>query len=363
LSEFSDPGVRSLWRYRQLLPVSRRENIVSLGEGWTPLIRSRNLASKLVLNNLHIKNEGVNPTFSFKDREVSLAASMAIELGLTPIAMASSGNAGSALSAYSARSGVKSFVLTPEYTPAEKTLQMNIYGTNVLKIKGTIEECRRLVEEGRRRFHWTPFNTSIIRSFAIEGTKTIAFEIYEQLGGTAPDTVIVPTGSGRGCLSIWKGFSELQAFGIISRMPRFISVQPASLHPIANAINDKIELATGGRSIATALLVQNPPELELVAKAVKSTQGEAIVVTDDEILAAESVLAKEEGVFAEPSAASSIAALLSLRQTGRLGKDETVVCVVSGSGLKDIASALRGTEPIPVIDPNLDALAPHIESP
>lgn len=359
-SNFSDSSVRSLWRYSRLLPVSKKENITSLGEGWTPLIRSRNLASKLTLSDLHLKNEGVNPSFSFKDREVSLAFSMATELGLVPIAMASSGNAGSALSAYSARSGMKSFVLTPEYTPNEKTLQMSIYGANVLKIRGTIEECRALVEDGKRRFGWTPFNTSILRSFAIEGTKTIAFEIYEQLG-RAPNTIIVPTGSGRGCLSIWKGFSELQGLGIIANMPKFVSVQPASLHPIANAINGRVEPVAEGRSLATALLVQNPPELELVARAVKSSGGSAIVVNDSEILAAQSLLARQEGVFAEPSSASSIAALLKLSQIGQLGKDETIVCVITGSGLKDTGSALKAVSPVPIVDPELNALAPFVE--
>jgi threonine synthase len=359
-SRLPDSNARSLWRYASRLPLSKEENVVSLGEGWTPLIKCRGLASTLGLNDLYVKNEGVNPTFSFKDREVSVSISMAKELGLVPVAMASSGNAGSALSAYSARGGVKSVILTPEYTPDEKTVQMTIYGSTVLKIKGTIEHCRRLVGEGSRRFHWTPFNTSILRSFAIEGTKTIAFEIFEQLDQIVPDTIVVPTGSGRGCMSIWKGFAELQAFGLISRVPKFVSVQPSSLHPIADAINGKVGAATGARSIATALLVQNPPDLDLVVNAVKSTGGHALTVSDNEILGAEMLLAQEEGIFAEPSAASSIAALVKLKESGELRQDERIVCVVTGCGLKDTASARKATKQAPVLEPNLDSIAPYI---
>ncbi len=358
-----DSKMRGVWRYRPLLPVSAAENIVSLGEGGTPLIKSRGIAQKLGLANLYFKNEGVNPTFSFKDREVSLAVSMAKELGLIPISMASSGNAGSALSAYSAKSGIKSVILTPSYTPNEKVVQMSVYGSIVLRVKGTTDACRTLLDEGKKRFKWNPFNTSILRSFAIEGTKTISFEVFEQLNYKTPSVVIVPTGSGRSLLSIWKGFHELRELGQIERMPRMISVQPSLQHPIVDAVmGESHPISEKSKpSIATALLVGNPPELPLVANAIKSTDGLAVTVSDEEILRAEATLAKEEGIFAEPAAASSVAALLKLVESGQLARDEKIVCVITGSGLKDASSAQQVAAETPLVEADLDALSGYLK--
>jgi threonine synthase len=363
IDQILDSKMRGVWRYRPLLPVSAAENIVSLGEGGTPLIKSRGIAQKHGLSNLHFKNEGVNPTFSFKDREVSLAVSMAKELGLIPISIASSGNAGSALSAYSAKAGIKSVILTPSYTPNEKVVQMSVYGSVVLRVKGTTDTCRSLLDEGKKRFKWNPFNTSILRSFAIEGTKTISFELFEQLNYETPSVVIVPTGSGRGLLSMWKGFHELRELGQIERMPRMVSVQPSLQHPIVDAVmGESHPISEKSKpSIATALLVAKPPELALVANAIKSTDGLAVAVSDEEILRAESTLAKEEGVFAEPAAASSVAALLKLVESGQLARDEKIVCVITGSGLKDASSAQQAAGEAPLVEADLDALSGYLK--
>ena len=339
------------------MPILRDDNVVSMGEGWTPLIKTKALASKLGVKNLYLKNDFAMPTLSYKDRGSSCVISKAMELGLKTIGVVSSGNAGASFSAYAARAGITCLVLVPELTPSEKLAQIAAYGQKLVKVRGSLDETRALLENARNGLGVMPWNTSFLRSYYKEGMKTIAFELCEQFDWDPPDWVLFPSGSGSSLLGARKGFSELMELGLIEQSPRLVAVQTQSAQAIVKAVSrPSISAPQSTTPVATALFVRNPPELELVVKAIEDSSGAAVAVTEDAMLEAQKQLAKFEGVLAEPAGATVIAAVSQLIDNGIVEADERIVCVITGAGLKDVKSMQVGIPEPPTIGPTTQEL-------
>ncbi|MEM2530584.1 MAG: threonine synthase [Candidatus Bathyarchaeia archaeon] len=327
--------VWSMWRYAELLP-PKPENVVSLGEGFTPLIRSEGVGEVLGLRNLMLKLDFSNPTGSFKDRGASVMISMAKELGFKEAVLDSSGNAASSISAYSARLGIECFVFVPDYASEGKLLQSSAYGAKVFKIRGTRGDVYKAADYVRKRFGWYYCGFQA-NPFAIEGPKTIAFEILEQLDWAVPDWILFPVGTGSGILGIYKGLWEMRALGLIDRFPALACVQPEGCCPIASALktgSEEIKPIDKPETIAEGLMIGAPLNGQRVMNAVRNTGGAGEIVSDAEIFRAGAELASFEGLFVEPSAAASLAGARKLVEGGAIDPDDTIVCVLTGSGLK-----------------------------
>lgn len=327
--------VWSMWRYAELLP-PKPENIVSLGEGFTPLIRSERIGNSLGLGNLMLKLDFLNPTGSFKDRGASVMISMAKELGFKEAALDSSGNAASSISAYSAKAGIECFIFVPEYASEGKLIQSSAYGAKAFRIKGTRGDAYKAANYARRRFGWyyCGFQTN---AFAIEGPKTIAFEVLEQLDWDVPDWIVFPVGTGSGLLGLYKGFREMEALGLVDRSPALVCVQPEGCCPISGALrrgSDEIGPIDRPETVAEGLMIGAPLNGHRVIEAVRDTGGFGEIVSDAEILRAGAELASLEGLFVEPSAAASLAGAKKLVEEGAVDPGDAIVCVLTGSGLK-----------------------------
>jgi len=333
----------SVWRYAELLPVSDRSKIVSLGEGGTSLNKCVRLGGELGLKNVYVKNEGENPTGSFKDRGMTVGVTKALELGMRRVACASTGNTSASLAAYAARAGLECIVLIPSGKVAfGKLIQAIIHGARVIQVRGNFDEALRIVEELCLTHPIYLLNS--INPYRLEGQKTIAFEIWEQLGRRIPDKVIVPVGNAGNISAIWKGFRELYAMGLVDRLPQMVGIQAEGAAPIANLIKrgfGDIEFVNRPETIATAIRIGSPVNWKKAVRAIKESGGMAETVSDDEILEAQRLLAKYEGIFVEPAGAASAAGLMRLAREGLIGRDELVVCVATGHGLKDPDIVLR----------------------
>jgi len=329
-----------------------------MGEGWTPLVKTRMLANKLGTENLFIKSDYAMPTLSFKDRGSSCVVSKALDLGLKTIALVSSGNAGSSFAAYSARAGIRCLILVPDFTPSEKLAQIAVYGPKLAKITATVDQARTFLEKASSDLDVTPMNTSCLRSYYKEGMKTLAFELCEQFDWNPPEWVLIPSGSGSSLLGVWKGFDEFRKLGLIERCPKLVAVQTQAAQAIVERISGTRSFSTpqSSKTVATGLFVRDPPEAELVVKAIKDSKGTAVAVKEDLILQAQKDLAKLEGIFAEPSGAIVIGAVADLIDHGVVDADERVVCVITGSGLKDVKSARLGVPDPPTISPSIREL-------
>jgi len=332
----------SVWRYRELLPIKKDELIVSMGEGGTRLHECRRLKEYFGLRYLHIKNEGENPTGSFKDRGMTVGVTKALELGMNAVACASTGNTSASLAAYSAKAGLKCFVMVPKGKIAMgKLAQAIIYGANIIAIKGGFDDALKVVREICSKMRIYLLNS--LNPYRLEGQKTIAMEIYDQLNAV-PDTIIVPVGNAGNISAIWKGFKELEKLGIISEKPRMIGIQAEGASPIVNAIkNGKEKITPIGKpeTIATAIRIGNPVNWMKALKAIRESNGIAEKVSDKEIMEAQNLLAKKEGIFVEPASATTIAGLKKLLDLGVIDKDEKIVCITTGNGLKDIETAIK----------------------
>jgi threonine synthase len=314
-----------------------------MGEGWTPLIKARMLANRFGTKNLFIKSDYAMPTFSFKDRGSSCVVSKALELGLKTIAIVSSGNAGSSLAAYCARAGLGCLILVPDFTPAEKLAQVAVYGPKLAKITATVDQARVLLQNTSSALGITPMNTSCLRSYYKEGMKTLAFELCEQFDWNPPEWVLIPSGSGSSLLGAWKGFDEFKQLGLIARCPKLVAVETQAAQPIAEKFGTGTPpTSQSSKTVATALLVREPPEVEFVVAAIKDSKGTAVVVEEEIMLQAQKDLAKSEGIFAEPSGAIVLGAAAHLVEQRVVDADERIVCVVTGAGLKDVKSARLG---------------------
>ncbi|HSP05944.1 MAG TPA: threonine synthase [Acidobacteriota bacterium] len=329
--------VHSLWRFKELLPVQKPENIVSLYEGFTPLIPSCHAAGRLGLRSLCFKDEGLNPTGSFKSRGLSVAISRALELGATEIALPTAGNAGGAAAAYAARAGLKCHVFMPKDTPRAFETECRALGADVRKVDGVITDAGKAMQAELKQKGW--FDVSTCKEpYRVEGKKTILYEIAQQLNWSLPDVLVYPTGGGTGIVAAWKALYELKELGWISRfkMPRLVAVQAAGCAPMVRAYENGDETATEWEhpeTTAWGLRVPRAVADFLILRAVRDSQGTAIAVTDDETGAALADFGRE-GMFVAPEAAAGLAGIQKLVEKGLVGEEETVILVVTGNGLK-----------------------------
>lgn len=342
----------TLWRYREVLPVRHDRHVTSLGEGMTPLLTAGALGEATGFRHLHVKDEGLNPTGSFKARGIAVAVSRARELGATALGIPTAGNAGGALAAYAARAGLPCYVLMPEDTPLANKLECLLHGAHLYLVKGLINDCGRIVREGAAAGRW--FDVSTLREPGrAEGKKTMGYEVAEQLGWELPDAIIYPTGGGTGIVGMWKAFDEMERLGWIgSRRPKMISVQAEGCAPIVRAFEAGERHATlfpGARTVASGLRVPVAIGDYLMLDAIRASGGTAITVRDDEFVDAMRVVARAEGISAAPEGAATFVALRKLRDTGFLGADDRVVLFNTGAAWK--YSELLDPGSPPVLDP------------
>jgi threonine synthase len=326
-----------LWRYRELLPVRREDNIVTLGEGWTPLHHARHLGETLGMGELYVKDESLNPTQSFKARGMAVAVSMAKELGLKKLAAPSAGNAGGALAAYCALAGIEAHIFMPRDTPRANIIECEVAGANVTLVDGLITDCGAEVARRKESEGW--FDVSTLKEpYRVEGKKTLGYEIAEQSAWTLPDVIVYPTGGGTGLVGMWKAFDEMQELGWIGeKRPRMISVQAAGCAPIVRAFEKgerSAEEAPNAATLASGLRVPKAIGDFLILDAIRESGGAAITVTDEELIAGARELARREGIFAAPEGGACVPALRKLIERGKIQVGERVVLFNTGSGIK-----------------------------
>lgn len=341
------------WRYREFLPVAKPENRVSLGEVVTPLIRTPRIEGKLGGGELLVKDEGRLPTGSFKARGLALAVSMAKEFGLSHLAMPTNGNAGAALAAYASRAGIKTTIFCPDDTPAVNVEEIALQGGDVYLVNGLINECGKIVGEGKEKAGW--FDVSTLKEpYRIEGKKTMGLELAEQLDWELPDVIFYPTGGGTGLIGMWKAFEELEAIGWIgSKRPRMVAVQASGCAPIVKAWEageEHAPLWANARTIASGIRVPIAVGDFLIIRAVNESNGFAIAVDDDDILDALSEMAKEEGLLLCPEGAATYAAYRRLLKDGRVLKNDRAVLFNCATGLKypmpEVTKFVDRTKPV-----------------
>jgi threonine synthase len=326
-----------LWRYRELLPVRRKENIVSLGETMTPLVPLGKLAARLGGGELLVKDEGRLPTGSFKARGLVMAVSMAKALGIEHMAMPTNGNAGAALAAYASHAGIKSTIFCPEDTPEVNVSEIGLQGAAVYRVNGLIDDCGKIVAEGKAKAGW--FDVSTLKEpYRIEGKKTMGLELAEQLGWQVPDVIFYPTGGGTGLIGMWKAFAELEAIGFIgSKRPRMVAVQASGCAPMVRAYEEGVEHASrweNAQTIASGIRVPQAVGDFLILRAVRESKGFAIAVPDDAISTALDEAAREEGFLMCPEGAATYAAYKQSLADGRVKKTEQAVLFNCATGLK-----------------------------
>jgi len=326
-----------LWRYTELLPVRDPAFMVSLGEGWTPLLDAPRLAARLGVRACLVKDEGQNPTASFKARGMALAVSRAKELGATALALPTAGNAGGAASAYGAAAGLPVHVFAPRDTPAPIVAEIRALGGQLTLVDGLISDCGRAVREGAARHGWWDLST-LKEPYRVEGKKTMGYELFEQLGGRLPDAIVYPTGGGTGLIGMWKAFDEMEALGWIdSSRPKMISVQAAGCAPMVRAFEAGVEDAgtwEGATTYASGLRVPGAIGDFLILRAVRASGGAAIAITDQEMEDWVGIVGTTTGIFAAPEGGAVAAAVPPLLDRGVLSPDDEVVLFNTGSGLK-----------------------------
>ena len=328
-----------MWRYREVLPVENDANIVSLGEGWTPLVSAPRLGNSLGMTRLIIKDESLNPTQSFKARGMSVAVSMALELGVKKLAAPSAGNAGGALAAYAARAGIEAHIFMPRDTPVANVIECKMTGAHVTLIDGLITDCGAEVAKRKDAEGW--FDVSTLKEpYRVEGKKTLGYELAEQLGWRLPDVILYPTGGGTGLVGMWKAFDEMETMGWIgSERPRMVSVQAEGCAPIVRAFESGATHADEFRDAATVASGLRVPKAIgdfLILDALRKSGGTAIAVSDDELLAAVAEIGGTEGLFVAPEGAACLPALRKLIQRGDVDRNEEVVLFNTGAGIKYI---------------------------
>lgn len=326
-----------LWRYRELLPVRDPRHALCLGEGFTPLVRAARLGQAVGLANLFIKDEGLNPTGSFKARGLAVAVSRARELGVEAVSIPSAGNAAGAMSAYAALAGLRAYVFMPRDVPQLFVAECRALGAEVTLVDGLITDCGRVAAEEVRRFG--RFDVSTLKEpYRLEGKKTMGYELAEQMGWTLPDVIIYPTGGGTGLIGMWKAFDEMEKLGWIGpQRPRMVTVQSDGCAPMVKAFHEGREFAEpwqDARTIADGLRVPAAVGDFLILRALRQSGGTAVAVPDQEMLEAANLIGRTQGVFACPEGAATLVAFQHLRRQGWIGDNETVVLFNTGSGLK-----------------------------
>ncbi len=345
---------RTIWRYLPVLPVSSPLSGPPVGN--TPLVDAPKLARELGLKKLLIKDDGKNPSASFKDRASAVAVQHAREWGFDMVTGASTGNAASATAVLSASVGMKARIFVPKAAPRAKIAQLVTFGAEVLAVDGTYDQAFDLCLEATRRWGWYNRNTGF-NPYTREGKKTVSFEIAEALGFAAPDLVVVPVGDGNIISGVWKGFVEAHKLGLIDRLPKLLAAQAEGSAAIVNAFKgDGVIHAVKGDTVADSISVSVPRDGDIAVRAIRESNGLGITVSDDEILHAIPMLARGSGVFGEPAAATGLAALKKACAEGLIPADWTVVMLNTGNGLKDIASAIKVAAEPRIIPPDPSAL-------
>jgi threonine synthase len=329
-------GPSNMWRYAPLLPPAN-ESIVTLGEGWTPLIRTERLGARIGADELWVKDEGLNPTASFKARGLACAVSMCVELGIRKVAIPSAGNAASAMAAYAAAAGIEAHIFMPRDVPQANYLECMAYGAHVTLVDGLISDCGRMVAERGPAEGW--FDVSTLKEpYRIEGKKTMGYEVAEQMDWELPDAIFYPTGGGVGLIGMWKAFEEMEKLGWIGgRRPKMIAVQAEGCQPVVRAFEEnepRSRFYENASTVAAGLRVPKPLGDFLVLEAVRQSGGTAIAVSDDAMLDAGARLAADEGIYAAPEGAACVAALEKLLVSGFLKRTDRIVLYNTGSGLK-----------------------------
>jgi len=360
-----------LWKYFELMPLKKRESIVTLGEGNTPLLRSSRLGDQLKLGNLFLKIETTNPSGSFKDRPICVGVSRAYEDGAKTVSAASSGNAAASMSTYAARAGMQAVVFVPEDAPAGKLIHLRTLGARVFrvqKVKDGVDPTTTLLKAACTELGWTPTPSfGPFNCFQFEGTKSLGYEIAEQMNWEPPDWILFPTGSGGLMAGTMKGLWEFQQMGLIDSLPRPVVVQPEGCAPIVRAFKknqDPLGITPwdSNETVAGGLADPFPWDGDAALKYLKMADGRAITVPDDAIERQLVALGKMEGIFAEPSGVAALAGLESLVDQGVIDKSDRVVVPITGSGFKDLATPDRLTPQVVLIGPYLDQLKAALES-
>ena len=326
--------VRTMWRYEEVLPGA---SPVSLGEGMTPLLHARRLGERIGLSKLYIKDEGLNPTGSFKARGLSAAVTMAKALGAKTLAIPTAGNAGGALAAYAAQAGMKCVIAMPADTPTANVIECRAFGADVHMIDGLISDCGKFIGENKTKEGWFEIST-LKEPYRIEGKKTMGYELWEEFGGKLPDVIVYPTGGGVGLIGMWKAFEEMEAMGWIGmERPRMVTVQASGCAPIVEAFEKGDESAdfwNNAATIASGLRVPKALGDFLILSALRASRGAAVAATDEQMLAACRDLASLEGIFAAPEGGATVVAIQKLLARGEVKPDETIVLFNTGTGYK-----------------------------
>ena len=335
--EWIPNGPSSMWRYAPVLPVSKPSAMISLGEGMTPLLHTQRLGARLGARDLWVKDEGVNPTASFKARGLSCAISMCVELGVKKVAIPSAGNAAGAMAAYAAAAGLEAYIFMPRDVPQSNFIECSAAGARVTLVDGLISDCGKIVASRKDDERWFDIST-LKEPYRIEGKKTMGYEVAEQFRWQLPDAIFYPCGGGVGMIGMWKAFGEMEALGwISSKRPKMIAVQAEGCAPIVRAFEQgtpRSEFFENAQTVASGLRVPKALGDFLVLDAVRRSGGAAVAVSDEEMIEAGVELASDEGVFAAPEGGACVAALKKLLGSGFLKPDERIVIYNTGSGLK-----------------------------
>ena len=348
---------QTYWRYFELLPIVDKSNIVSINAGMTPLVKAEKLGKELGLNNLYVKNDSVNPTFSFKDRPAGVAISKAKEFGLKSVGCASTGNLASATAAHAAKAGFPCYIFAPSDIEHAKIAQALSYGSEYISVDGTYDDANRIAAQIGDSKGVGVVNINM-RSYYVEGSKTLAYEVAEQLGWKVPDQLVVPTGSGAMLNAICKGFEELESVSLIDKVStmHMNCAQPHGCAPIVDAFKNNTDAVTpveNPDTVAKSLAIGDPGDGRYVLKRLKQYNGIAEETNNREILDAILLLAKTEGIFTEPAGGVSVSVVKKMVEDGKIDKDETVVCYVTGNGLKATESIMEVLSKPEVMQPDV----------
>ncbi|MDE7262326.1 MAG: threonine synthase [Oscillospiraceae bacterium] len=330
----------SMWRYRELLPVEEGTQTPPLRVGWSPLYEAPRLAEELGVGKLYVKDDGVNPTASLKDRASSMAVAKATEAGARVIACSSTGNAASSLAGNAAAAGLETYIFIPSRAPKGKVAQLMTFGATVISVQGSYEETFELSKAAIDKWGWYNRNAAI-NPYLSEGKKTVGLEIMEQLGWAVPDYIAISVGDGCTIAGLWKGLKDLYAIGFIDKLPRLISAQAEGCCPLNRAIESGEDWRPmEENTLADSIAVGVPRNADKALMAIRESNGLVVNVSDQEIMAAQKLLGKSCGVFGEPAGVTGTAGLKKLCGQGKIPADATVVSVVTGNGLKDVANAI-----------------------
>ncbi len=350
----------TMWRYRELLPVEESTPDTPLRVGWSPLYEADRLGEELGVKKLWIKDDGQNPTASLKDRASAMAVAKAKEAGAKIIACSSTGNAASSLAGNAAAAGLRTFIFVPERAPKGKVAQLMTFGANVISVQGNYEETFELSKKAIDKWGWYNRNAAI-NPYLSEGKKTVSLEIAEQLNWQMPDYLAISVGDGCTIAGVWKGLKDLYAIGFIDKLPRLVSAQAEGCHPINRAIaENKPWEPMEENTLADSIAVGVPRNADKALMAIRESNGIVVNVTDEEIMAAQKLLGTTCGVFGEPAGVTGTAGLKKLCEQGIIGKNDTVVSVVTGNGLKDVANAIKFCGEPMKLSNDLDALVAEI---